>query len=369
MELNKKIINFNSLNSYLAMFPLSVPIDFIEKYTKPNDLVMDNFSGRGTTLFACRLLNRNFVGNDLNPYAYVISKAKSVNVSKEKLLKRITQLELEFNKINSDEYQKIEEDFEYIYHPKTYQELLFFKSKLGINYLNLNDVDITIISYLFSIMQGKSKKDKTSAYLSVDMVNTISMTPNYIKKYVKENNLEIRYYNTFDLLRDRIKNRYIDFEYKPQLKLEYHNSLNNLSFVKRESVAFVFTSPPYLNMVNYASSNWIRLWLLGYQRQNLKNEIILDDKHNFTNYCNFIMEYLENIYPKLKNDAIVCLVIGDAKGKKLAIDTWKKIKDNVPYQLVKIHTQEINDNKKVLKILDRKSGSTKIDRILILKKI
>ncbi|MFV8473296.1 DNA methyltransferase [Mycoplasma sp. 4F] len=97
MELTKEIINFNSLNSYLAMFPLDVPLNFIEKYTNEDDIVMDNFTGRGTTLFASRLLNRKFVGNDLNPYAYVISKSKASQIHKIDLINRVNELETIFN--------------------------------------------------------------------------------------------------------------------------------------------------------------------------------------------------------------------------------------------------------------------------------
>ncbi|MFV8473295.1 DNA methyltransferase [Mycoplasma sp. 4F] len=255
-----------------------------------------------------------------------------------------------------------------IYHFKTYNQLLFFKNELGKNYLALDDIDISVLSFLLSIMQGKAKKDKSSSYLSVDMVNTISMTPNYISKYVKENNLEIRYYDVFKLLKDRINNRYIDLDKRNDLTIKYHNSLKELNFVKDKSVKLVFTSPPYLNMVDYANSNWIRLWLLGFKRDELKEKIKLDDRHNFNNYCLFIANYLNNIYDKLQEDAIVCLVVGDAKGRKLAIETWKVIKENVNYELIKITNQSVEDNKKVLKILDRKAGSTKTDRILILKK-
>ncbi|MBF0539226.1 MAG: site-specific DNA-methyltransferase, partial [Nitrospirae bacterium] len=38
----------------------------ILRYSKDNDLVLDYFCGAGTTGVECKLLNRNFIGIDIN---------------------------------------------------------------------------------------------------------------------------------------------------------------------------------------------------------------------------------------------------------------------------------------------------------------
>lgn len=53
-----------------------IPRNIILKYTKPNDLVLDNFLGSGTTLIECRLLNRNGIGVDINPMALKLSEER-----------------------------------------------------------------------------------------------------------------------------------------------------------------------------------------------------------------------------------------------------------------------------------------------------
>ena len=59
--------------------------------------------------------------------------------------------------------------------------------------------------------------------------------------------------------------------------------------VRAGSVDLVVTSPPYLQVVNYGTANWIRLWLLGVDevgrergagRKKLNGE--LDHRHNYT---------------------------------------------------------------------------------------
>ncbi len=47
--------------------PLKLFHRLIEKYTKETDIILDPFMGSGTTAVACKQLNRNFIGFELNP--------------------------------------------------------------------------------------------------------------------------------------------------------------------------------------------------------------------------------------------------------------------------------------------------------------
>ena len=49
-----------------AAFPLELPTWFIKLFTRPNDLVLDPFSGAGTTCVAAKQLGRNYVGIDIS---------------------------------------------------------------------------------------------------------------------------------------------------------------------------------------------------------------------------------------------------------------------------------------------------------------
>lgn len=52
--------NLNKLHS--APFPIELPKKLIEYYSFTNDTILDMFMGIGTTAIACRNLNRNFIG-------------------------------------------------------------------------------------------------------------------------------------------------------------------------------------------------------------------------------------------------------------------------------------------------------------------
>jgi len=51
-----------------------IPRNIISRYSKEEDLVLDYFCGAGTTAVECKLLNRNFMGIDINPQAIKLAK-------------------------------------------------------------------------------------------------------------------------------------------------------------------------------------------------------------------------------------------------------------------------------------------------------
>lgn len=53
-------------NNYHGNFIPQIPNQLIRRYTKENDLILELFSGSGTTLFECENLNRNYIGFDIN---------------------------------------------------------------------------------------------------------------------------------------------------------------------------------------------------------------------------------------------------------------------------------------------------------------
>ena len=58
--------------SYVASFPAALAHAFIARYSRPGDVVLDPFSGRGTTPLQACAEGRIGVGNDLNPFAYLL---------------------------------------------------------------------------------------------------------------------------------------------------------------------------------------------------------------------------------------------------------------------------------------------------------
>src|SRR5205807_10203859 len=68
--------SYHPMCSYLASFPAALTHAFIARYSRPGDVVLDPFSGRGTTPLQACAEGRIGVGNDLNPFAHLLTAAK-----------------------------------------------------------------------------------------------------------------------------------------------------------------------------------------------------------------------------------------------------------------------------------------------------
>jgi DNA modification methylase len=70
----------NKKEKQLYKHPTIKPVDIIENLiinsSKENDVVLDCFMGSGTTGVACKKLNRNFIGMELNEEYFEIAKKR-----------------------------------------------------------------------------------------------------------------------------------------------------------------------------------------------------------------------------------------------------------------------------------------------------
>lgn len=69
--------------SHPAPFPKELPKRCIKLYSYINDTVLDPFMGSGTTGVVCKKLNRNFIGIEIDPLYYEMSRKRIINEMKE----------------------------------------------------------------------------------------------------------------------------------------------------------------------------------------------------------------------------------------------------------------------------------------------
>jgi site-specific DNA-methyltransferase (adenine-specific) len=172
------------------------------------------------------------------------------------------------------------------------------------------------------------------------MPNTFSMSPAYVRKYIRENRLVQLDQNVFECLRDKLARLYLDDV--PGLaghvtKRDVTALLGDGKAIASGSVDLVLTSPPYLRVVNYGTSNWIRLWWLnldevsrnaGVGRRKLDAK--LDHAHNYESYAEFIRRTLKGVRRVLAKTGVAVLVVGDvATPGRDSIPLAKKVWDEV----------------------------------------
>ena len=64
------------LGPYYAIFPIEFASAAVNAFSKPGDVVLDPFSGRGTVAFVSMISGREGVGCDINPVAWLYAAAK-----------------------------------------------------------------------------------------------------------------------------------------------------------------------------------------------------------------------------------------------------------------------------------------------------
>src|SRR5215216_909530 len=87
--------------SYLASFPAALAHAFIARYSRPGDVVLDPFSGRGTAPLQASAEGRIGVGNDLNPFAHLLTAAKVEPPTLAEARTRATALRLAWASTNA----------------------------------------------------------------------------------------------------------------------------------------------------------------------------------------------------------------------------------------------------------------------------
>jgi hypothetical protein len=372
----------HAMCSYHGMFPAKVAHHFIQRYSNPGDVVLDPFSGRGTTALQARVEGRQGVCNDLNPLAYVLSKAKADPPTWEEVNGCLNDLERDFKRARPAKLD-VSPDIRMLFHDNTLAQLCFLRQRLLATPLTaLPRNELMLAGALAGIMHGAWRRDGTSQYLSISMPNTFSMSPSYVEKFIRENGLKKLDQDVFERLRDKFARLYMDDN--PGSAGVTHNadaaSLLSGGTLAPASVDLVVTSPPYLQVVNYGQSNWIRLWLLGIDEVGRDHgagrkrlDAVLDHRHTYATYCEFMLRTVLGIQQVLKKDGVAVLVIGDVKepGKDdplpLAAKMWEDIKGRTGLRLIETVEDDLPAQSKVSRIWgDTKGQATNRDCALVL---
>lgn len=69
-------MDINAMHWYPGTFVPQIPSILVQALSEEGDLVLDPFSGAGTTLIECARLGRRCIGVDINPFAVAIASAK-----------------------------------------------------------------------------------------------------------------------------------------------------------------------------------------------------------------------------------------------------------------------------------------------------
>jgi len=254
----------NSLHeiAYRACFKPQLPRFFIDLLTQPCDVVYDPFMGRGTTLIEAALMGRVPFGCDVNPLSDILTRPRLNPPPLSAVADRLRELEL-------SHCRHCPQELEVFYHPETLTEIcalreyLLQREQVG----DMDDIDRWIRMVAVNRLTGHSK-----GFFSV-----YTLPPNQAVSIESQRKINQRLgqtpprreVRTIILRKSRSLLKDCDSVVRNQLASVAPRALlltrqaHRTSEIPDESVHLVVTSPPFLDVVDYAQDNWLRCWFCG----------------------------------------------------------------------------------------------------------
>ena len=353
--------------SYRACFKPQLPNFFISNLTNENDFVYDPFLGRGTTIIEAALLNRQIIGNDINPLSKILSNARL-------LIPDLTELKGYLQKIPIDYSLKSDIDLSMFYHPKTESEIVSIKNFIlkKEKQNKLNSLDKWIRMVATNRLTGHSK-----GFFSVyTMPPNQAVTAERQIKINKTRNQEPEYRDVKKLILKKskalIKN--ISAEQKQVLQKVSETAIflkkdaRKTKIIPNDFVQLTVTSPPFLDVVQYAQDNWLRCWFNGIDAKEIDKKITTSK--TIKEWTTVMQDVFNELYRITKKSGFVAFEVGEVRNGKIKLDEFVLplgVNSGFEPLGIIINQQEFTKTANIWGVKNNKSG-TNSNRIVLFQK-
>ena len=348
--------------SYRACFKPQLPRFFIERLTDVGDIVYDPFMGRGTTLLEATILKRYAIGCDVNPLSALLLYPRLNPPT-------LTEIEDRLNRIEFAYESEFPDDFTVFYHPDTLRQICGLRKYLIDRNDEVDYVDAWIRMVATNRLTGHSK-----GFFSV-----YTLPPNQAVTIERQKIINVR------------RGQEPDFRNVPELILKKSRSLlsklkddelqaingygestvlltqscENTSEIESNSVSLVVTSPPFLDVVDYATDNWLRCWFNGIDER----EIPIWSFRKVEDWQEHMTLVFEELKRILKPNGYVAFEVGEVRNGKVRLEesVIPAAEDaGLRPVLVLINSQEFTKTSNCWGV-DNSSKGTNTNRVVLLK--
>lgn len=254
----KNAARWISFGPYYGMFPVDFALKAVEKYTAPEDAVLDPFAGRGTAIAAASALGRRGVGIEINPVGWVYGQTKLKPAPMGLVLGRLEEIAASENEYRKEE-GSLPKFYQWCFAPAVRRFLLAARHSL--NWRN-NEVDRTLAAFVLLYLHGKRGQA-----LSNQMRQQKSMAPDYSVRWWQARNLRPPDIDPATFLTQRIRWRYKwGTLCQQECQMLLGDSMAVLTRLKEQNYSghrLLLTSPPYYDVTSYYYDHWLRYWVLG----------------------------------------------------------------------------------------------------------
>ncbi len=246
--------------SYRACFKPQLPRFFIERFSKPLDVIYDPFSGRGTTVLEAGLLGRRIISNDINPLSEILTKPRF-------FIPNIDDVQDRLNKIFIEKTRRIAEiDLSMFYHPDTESEIVALKEYL--NYRRENEKEDDIDRWLRMVATNRLTGHSNGFFSVYTLPPNQAVSQDSQRKINDRLHQRPEYRDVKKIIVRKTKSltRALDEVARKRLRNAGKSAIFTSCDARRtceihdESAQLVVTSPPFLDIVQYSHDNWLRCW-------------------------------------------------------------------------------------------------------------
>jgi len=302
--------------SYRACFKPQLPGFFIDRLSEPGEVVFDPFAGRGTTPLEAALRGRVPWSNDLNPLSAMMLGPRLDPPTQDEVAARLEEIDLAYPVPVPRELE-----LEVFFHPQTLGEIaalrayLLSRSERG----HLDRVDAWIRMIALNRLTGHS-----TGFFSV-----YTLPPNQAVTAAAQRQINARREQVPEprpiaprILRKSkaLLNKVLPAE---RARLESLRERVRLSCapaaqtgLPAAAVSLVVTSPPFLDVVDYKTDNWLRCWFCGIDPA----EVDLTLPRGLEAWGDAMQEALSELFRLVRPGGHVAFEVGEVRGGKVRLE-------------------------------------------------
>ena len=341
--------------SYRACFKAQLPAFFIARLTRPGDVVFDPFMGRGTTPVQAALMDRRALGNDINPLSTLLTRPRLHPIAVADVASALRSIDWSRGEI-------LREDLLAFYHPKTLQKLESLRLWLA-ERANFGPVADWIRMVALNRLSGHSPGFFSGRSMPPNQAVSVKAQRKINEKLgvqpPERDVVEVILRKTKTLLKDGSP---------PAGRLSglHTGPAWDIPGVADATVDLVVTSPPFLDIVQYAADNWLRCWFAGIDPAS----VAIDLHKSEDDWAAMVRTVLQEQARILRQGGYVAFEVGEVRKGKVLLEklVWSAA-DGLPFNriAVVVNDQEFTKTANCWGVSNN-SGGTNTNRIVILQR-
>lgn len=344
--------------SYRACFKPQLPEFFISRLTSAGEGVYDPFMGRGTTPVQAMLMARRPLANDINPLSVLLTRPRLRCPPLNAVARRLAD-------VPWDRKCDVRDDLLAFYHPDTLRHLTILREWLLKEAPLRAAVPDPVVDWIRMVAINRLT-GHSPGFFSV-----YTLPPNQAVSVEAQQKINAKRAQTpppRDLVKLILKkSRSLMADGVPTAAI---NPLLSASLANRTpafpdaSAALVVTSPPFLDIVQYADDNWLRCWFAGVD----VSEIEIAMHRSETAWQKMVRDVLKELARIVRPGGHVAFEVGEVRRGKVLLErlVWQAV-EGLPFDrlAIMVNQQDFTKTANCWGVSNNSSG-TNTNRIVLL---